>query len=330
MHIDTARNLIQALGGRGPVVGGGFRKTAGLVITAQQAGVALGLAPGAGPNDRHVAVRIFSAGPNTQPFIHLLGTQVGNEFTVENVGPLSGPRPIPPPPHPIALQGRRRPLKPGLSVAHHQVTAGTIGAFCKRRGSDVVHILSNNHVLANSNSTTTPNSSAVGDSVVQPSPGDGGTSPADEVATLSHFVQLTATSTIDAATAALPNGLEFETSYGGVMLTGDAPVVQGARVWKFGSTTSRTAGVIGATEVNYAGIQYPFGTIFFDGAFEVWGDEVPFSEGGDSGSLVINESNEAVGLLFAGQDPGPTATGYTLVLPIRSVLAALDLTLLLE
>jgi hypothetical protein len=47
------------------------------------------------------------------------------------------------------------PLVAGISVAHHDVTAGTIAYFCRslKLGDDPrkIHILSNNHVLANVN-----------------------------------------------------------------------------------------------------------------------------------------------------------------------------------
>lgn len=43
-----------------------------------------------------------------------------------------------------------------------------------------------------------------------------------------------------------------------------------------------------------------------------------FCDGGDSGSLVVDRDNYAVGLLFAGDDDG-----ITFVNPIAEVLAAL-------
>src|SRR3546814_8805883 len=47
------------------------------------------------------------------------------------------------------------------------------------------YILSNNHVLANSNNATP------GDAVLQPGPFDGGTDPADRIASLSRFIPIT-------------------------------------------------------------------------------------------------------------------------------------------
>src|SRR5215218_8678076 len=84
---------------------------------------------------------------------------------------------------PGALQQRVRPLRPGLSVAHSTVSAGSLGGFV--RTADGLAILSNNHVLAASNAAT------VGDAVLQPGPADGG-APDDRVATLTAFERMVA------------------------------------------------------------------------------------------------------------------------------------------
>lgn len=51
--------------------------------------------------------------------------------------------------------------------------------------------------------------------------------------------------------------------------------------------------------------------------------EEPFSQPGDSGTLVVTENGEIVGLIFAG-----TSSGITYVAPLYPLLQALDLTLL--
>ena len=43
-----------------------------------------------------------------------------------------------------------RPPFPGISVGHYKVTAGTLGCFVKDE-KDKVYVLSNNHVLGNTN-----------------------------------------------------------------------------------------------------------------------------------------------------------------------------------
>src|SRR5256886_9583239 len=74
---------------------------------------------------------------------------------------------------------RQRPAPMGFSVGHPAITAGSIGA----RVTDGVnvYILSNNHVLANSNDAS------IGDPELQPGAYDGGAAPADQIATLAAF-----------------------------------------------------------------------------------------------------------------------------------------------
>ena len=75
-----------------------------------------------------------------------------------------------------------RPVPGGISIGHTEITAGTFGCLVKR-GSDT-YILSNNHVIANSNDAQ------VGDVIIQPGPVDGGTSPADDIARLAEFIPM--------------------------------------------------------------------------------------------------------------------------------------------
>src|SRR5262249_51584718 len=91
---------------------------------------------------------------------------------------------------------RQRPAPMGFSVGHPSITAGSIGARV-RDALGRVYILSNNHVLANSNNAT------IGDPEYQPGPYDGGTS-ADQIATLTDFQTINfsgGNNTIDAAVA---------------------------------------------------------------------------------------------------------------------------------
>lgn len=68
--------------------------------------------------------------------------------------------------HPLELRDRLRPCPPGFSIGHRQVTAGTLGCYVRRNGT--YYVLSNNHVLANSNEASP------GDLVYQPGVLDGG------------------------------------------------------------------------------------------------------------------------------------------------------------
>ena len=83
----------------------------------------------------------------------------------------------------LSLTQRRRPCPPGYSVGHPLVTAGSLGAWVKRGTGDEHYILTNNHVLANSNDTT------LGVLIRQPGRADGGTDD-DRIARLTEYIQI--------------------------------------------------------------------------------------------------------------------------------------------
>ena len=109
---------------------------------------------------------------------------------------------------------RIRPAPGGVSVAHYKVTAGTLGCLAVGRSSprnSRLLMLSNNHVIANSNNA------AYGDCICQPGPYDGGTCPADQIATLERFVPIQyggATNYVDCATGwCWPDRVRRELAY---------------------------------------------------------------------------------------------------------------------
>ena len=223
------------------------------------------------------------------------------------------------------LAKRARPARGGYSVGHFKITAGTIatcvydflpGATVNPPAPGIgvpskFYILSNNHVLANSNAA------AIGDPILQPGPFDGGTDPADRIARLSRFVPITFEPPVPRAShrnlvdAAIAEGefhdLEREVYWSGVA-KGWYPRARlkvGDRVKKTGRTTNYTLGRVIATnatiDVNYGG-----------GKVARFLDQIVttnISAGGDSGSLVLSSApgsqagthdDFAVGLLFAG------------------------------
>jgi hypothetical protein len=82
-----------------------------------------------------------------------------------------------------SLVQRRRPCPPGYSIGHPLVTAGTLGAWVKRGSGEEYFILSNNHVIANSNDTT------LGEFIRQPGKADNGTED-DRIARLTDYVRI--------------------------------------------------------------------------------------------------------------------------------------------
>jgi hypothetical protein len=225
---------------------------------------------------------------------------------------------------------RVRPLRPGVSIAHVDVTAGTLGAFVHRTGAgsdDARYVLSNYHVLAGS-----PDAKP-GDVVVQPGSADGGREPEDRVGELADVVPLTAgeRATVDAAIARLDDGIGVDLDYPVGRITTTARVEGTEEVAKIGRTTALTQGRVTAIELDDVLVGYgeELGVLSFDDQIEVesTGDG-PFSRGGDSGSLVYRSDGVAIGLLFAGSETGGTnGTGLTYVNPIDTVLEALGVRL---
>ena len=278
--------------------------------------VAVGLAPASGGRVR-VAVRLQD--PADRALLPELGAAAGREIDVQVIGPvraLSSPGPG-------SLQRRVRPLRPGLSVAHPSVTAGTLGGFV--RTSAGIAVLSNNHVLAASDAAT------IGDPVLQPGPADGGT-PDDRIGTLSAFVRLRADvpNAVDAALAVLDPGIGVAPgNLPGGPLTGSVPddldIDLDEAVEKVGRTTGHTTGRISAVEVDGVAVQFDRGVHRFDDQVEIEGDVGAFSAGGDSGSVIWRSRDRApLALLFAGStEGGRTGAGVTFANPLSTVLRAL-------
>lgn len=203
------------------------------------------------------------------------------------------------------LSARVRPVKGGWSVGHQDITAGTAGAIVfNKEGSNPAQyfILSNNHVLANSNNAS------IGDPILQPGPLDGGSAPDDQIATLSRFIPIDLTPEIpesehdNLVDAAIAEGslqeLDREVYWNGYVKgwVQKEDVEVGMLVKKTGRTTGYTTGEIISVD---ATIDVNFG----DNRVARFHDQIlttPFSEGGDSGSIVTDSENRAVGLLFAG------------------------------
>src|SRR5690606_2496374 len=102
--------------------------------------------------------------------------------------------------HALAFTDRERPAPNGVSVAHVDVTAGTLGSLVADGADGSLNILSNNHVLAD------VSEGAPGAPIPPPGPADGGTVAGDTIARLNRFVRLNATGNIvDAAIARVIN-----------------------------------------------------------------------------------------------------------------------------
>ncbi|MEY4540166.1 MAG: hypothetical protein RLZZ306_1923 [Bacteroidota bacterium] len=218
------------------------------------------------------------------------------------------------------LNNKMRPFYGGYSIAHKSVTAGTAAALVIDRNAtkpSKYYVLSNCHVLANSGVNV-----AIGDPVLQPGPADGGILPADKVGKLSRFVPIVfsplANNLVDCAIAELDT-LEH---YGGEIYgigyqRGIANVAVNTLVQKTGRTTGYTKGKVTAINATVNIGFGPLGTARFINQIITTDMSAP----GDSGSLVLDMNDNAVGLLFAGSDV------VTIINPIAAVLNSLSIVL---
>ncbi len=246
---------------------------------------------------------------------------------------------------------RWRPAPGGVSIGHYQITAGTLGCVVRDKDTGERLILSNNHVLANSNDAN------IGDAILQPGPVDGGKVSTDTIATLLRFIPIQYTTSpgtcsianvyvmlgnmlaiilgsshrvdvssirpqavnkVDAALAR-PNAdsdvLDEVRHIGEI--SGVLEAELGMPLRKSGRTTDFTTDQV---QVIDATVNVSYGT----GRMATFEEQIiagPMSQGGDSGSLVVHGSTlDAVGLLFAGSDQ------TTILSPIQAVLDSLNIT----
>lgn len=290
-------------------------------VDAVQRSVALGVTR-KGPKDFSLAVRIQSRALEKNPMVEAFVQKAKGEADVRYVGRIVKRQTS-------WTQERLRPLLIGGSIGHFRITAGTLGCFVRTRAATATRILSNNHVLADENA------GRKGDTVLQPGRYDGGTKGKDGVGTLHGFIRLSRTSTnfVDAALAALRDGIDFDgTTLQGVgTLSGLGPAVidLDAPVAKVGRTTQDTRGRVTAFELDNLIVGYDIGNLRFDNQIEIEGaGEGPFSQGGDSGSVIVDADTQAVALLFAGGDQGGSNNmGLTYANPIHTVLDELEVDL---
>jgi hypothetical protein len=244
---------------------------------------------------------------------------------------------------------RWRPAPGGVSIGHFKITAGTLGCTVRDRATGDRLILSNNHVLANSNDAVP------GDPIFQPGPYDGGSGANDVFAHLERFCEIQFSTepgscSLASAYAGLGNAIArlvgsshrleiYQTNPQAVNLvdaavarpvndadlldeilqigevSGTLQPVIGMAVRKSGRTTGFTTGTINLLEATVNVSYGPGKTARFENQLVAG----PMSQGGDSGSLVVaGDSLQAVGLLFAG------STQTTIFSPIQAVLDCLE------
>lgn len=216
--------------------------------------------------------------------------------------------------------GTYDPLEGGISIGPCRsvngfVFVGTLGCVVTDNTSGDKMLLTNHHVAALDSSWS------VGDTMTQPSRVDTGSCPADVVGTLQRAVINTK---VDGAVISHDaRGITCKIAEIGEV-RGTATANVGDKVRKRGRTTELTYGIVDAVaasvQINY---DPSIGTIVLTDQIIINADTTKnavFGQGGDSGSVVVNEDDKVVGLYFAGNGPGDLGVAN----PIAAVESELD------
>ena len=247
---------------------------------------------------------------------------------------------------------KARPAVPGMSIGHYKITAGTFGAVVRDLKTGEKLILSNNHILANATDGK-DGRAKIGDPIYQPGAFDGGKE-ADQIATLFKYVPLQRNAgesqcPIAAGVATAGNALIrlFRPNYqmkfikyrntaniidaalarpvrpdmidDDILEIGRVEGVKKVEIEDKVQKSGRSSGLsLGEVTALGASLQVQLN----DSEYGVFSDQVVCdmkSQGGDSGSLVLDQERRAVGLLFAGSEK------YTIFNQISNVLSALEI-----
>lgn len=220
---------------------------------------------------------------------------------------------------PTIRKAKNAGLIGGISIGHKDITAGTFArvAWLNKKP----YFLTNNHVAANS-ALDSGEGGKIGDLEYQPGPYDivselgGVVSDKYLVGSLAEFAPLSAVKPnfVDAALIAPTVSVDSRGWFNYVQL--DLPFIPapsavkapevGMQVAKSGRTTGVTYGVISDTNATLQISGYHDKTLTFEKQIFITPLSPPFVQGGDSGSLLLETTNDEgismVGLIFAGSN----------------------------
>jgi hypothetical protein len=204
---------------------------------------------------------------------------------------------------------RVRPAMPGCSIGHRDLQGvGTLGLLVTKQGArgSGVFILSNSHVIA------LDGLACVGDDVVQPAPFDAG-GVGGTIAKLHEWVPFDFTkrywpNLVDAAIArvvrASSNVKRSIRDINIVPAAASFRIAAGMRVRKVGRTTGCTEGHVINADVRLTARHMKTSSASGPVRFRRQVLCTQFGMGGDSGSIVVNDRNEVVGLYAGGTERG--------------------------
>lgn len=237
--------------------------------------------------------------------------RIGAPLAEVDVRIVGEPEPVPPASRPL---DRRERLAIGTTVRHEQGRPGTLAFFAQRNG--LRGLVSCNHVIALSDKAC---------------PRDPIHGPNDrQIGELCCFPPLNVGTQIVKADAAFatvddehwPENPGSLGEHGGLAAV-PPDLTKRTAVFKIGSTTRRTLGIVTAIRLDEFRFDYREFFTSFNGVIEVQSvNEVDtFSDPGDSGSLVVTcDGNKPVGILFGER----VSTGLHYLNPIGSVLDVLQ------
>lgn len=189
-------------------------------------------------------------------------------------------------------------LRSGDKVGHFLLNGyGTLGGFGLDSYSSNILMISNNHVFANCNN------SRPGDQILDQNQ--------NNIGQLERFVSLVYPPERNLVDIAVGSIFEQHSigDYSNHRILAAAPAV-GMRVHIQGATSGLRYGTIislqSAINVDYEG---GTGVLNFINCLVIRGENGFFSQPGDSGSFIVNETNYVVGILFAGNNDGSLSFG---------------------
>ncbi|CAG7838833.1 hypothetical protein Z959_10515 [Clostridium novyi B str. ATCC 27606] len=214
-----------------------------------------------------------------------------------------------------SLNKKIRPTLGGYSISNEEFSrTGTLG--CLVTDGNYKYILGNNHILASSNKAK------IGSSILQPSKGDGGVLGVSTVATLSKFIPLdfqgknnfvdSAIAKVTSPNIALPN----------IALVGPPKGIKDASlsqpVMKVGRTSELTKGRI--SQMHAVMLLKASSTMKYIMIDQIITERM--SDEGDSGSILLDSNNFALGQLVGA------SSNKSIFTPIKTVLSALNVSLI--
>jgi hypothetical protein len=276
------------------VVGGQATDTSALKLYVEQK-----LSSSDIPTDQQIPAQITL--PATGAVVDTDVEEIGTQSPQSNIGPA-------------------RPCPPGYSIGLlGGEGSGTLGCLV-RDATGRLMLLSNSHVVADSGNA------AIGSTVIQPGPGDGG-SANQAIATLAAFVPLDFTpgfnNQVDAGVALITDPGLVTTAIPGIGVPTTPPTAFPANVGDQVQIVGRSSGASSGKikDVNYMSkLSYP--TADGDSALAYFRDQVlceRYAIPGDSGSVVCDMNGVALGLHYCGSDLTSTFCQMSIVLALLNI-----------